>query len=98
MEWLWNNYKFVIIYIAVISLVSVFVTVRDKIAAIRGARRTSERTLLFLSALGGSLFMLLTMLTVRHKTKHAKFMVGIPIIIALQTFAVLFLAVKGYLI
>ena len=98
MEWIWNSYKFAIIYIAAISLVSVFVTVRDKLAAIRGTNRTPERTLLFLSILGGSLFMLLTMLTVRHKTKHAKFMIGIPIIIALQTFAVLFLAVKGYLI
>ncbi|MCL2300346.1 MAG: hypothetical protein FWC27_09415 [Firmicutes bacterium] len=28
--------------------------------------------------------MLTTMLLIRHKTKHAKFMVGLPMIIALQ--------------
>lgn len=48
-----QNYKFALVYIAAISLVSVIVTVYDKIAAKRGASRTPERTLLLLSALGG---------------------------------------------
>ena len=46
--------------------------------------RTPEKTLLILSALGGSVAMLITMLLIRHKTKHVKFMLGIPIIIILQ--------------
>ena len=50
--------------------------------------RIPEASLLLISALGGSVAMLLTMLAVRHKTKRAKFMVGIPAIIILQFAAV----------
>ena len=68
-------------YFAVISLISAVITVFDKIRSKkRGARRVPESTLLTLSALGGALAMFLTMLTIRHKTKHAKFMIGIPAI------------------
>ena len=48
----------------------------------------SEKTLLILSALGGSVAMLTVMLLIRHKTRHAKFMVGIPAIILAQYAAV----------
>ena len=34
--------------------------------------------------------MLLTMLIIRHKTKHPKFMIGIPVIIILQALCVWF--------
>ena len=72
------------IYLAVISFVSIVATVADKIKAKRGAWRISEAALLGLSAVGGSLAMIVTMLLIRHKTRHAKFMVGIPFIILLQ--------------
>ena len=72
-------------YIAVISLISIIVCIYDKIAAKHNPKhRTRESTLLLLSAVGGSVAMLLTMLFIRHKTKHKKFMVGIPLIIILQ--------------
>lgn len=78
----------VLIYLAAISLVSVIVCCYDKIAAKRLPKhRTRESTLLLLSALGGSVAMLLTMLVIRHKTKHKRFMVGIPLIILLQAAA-----------
>ncbi len=51
--------------------------------------RVPEKTLLIISALGGSVAMLLTMLKIRHKTKHMKFMIGIPVIIAMQIAAVI---------
>ena len=51
--------------------------------------RVPESALLTISILGGSLAMLLTMLMIRHKTKKPKFMVGIPVILALQVAAVL---------
>jgi uncharacterized membrane protein YsdA (DUF1294 family) len=80
---------FALVYLAIISIVAICVTVYDKWAAKkRPQERTRESTLLLLSALGGSAAMLLTMLTVRHKTKHMKFMIGIPLIIALQIAAV----------
>lgn len=82
-------FKLALGYLALISLVSIIVCIYDKIAAKHNPKhRTRERTLLALSALGGSVAMLLTMLLIRHKTKHAKFMVGIPVIIVLQIAAV----------
>ena len=77
--------KYVGIWLLVISLISLVVTVYDKWAAKkRPEERTRESTLILLSALGGSVAMLLTMLGIRHKTKHIKFMLGIPLIILLQ--------------
>lgn len=78
-------YKICIVYLAVISLVSVIVCVADKRRAkISGARRVPERTLFILSALGGSAAMLVTMLLIRHKTRHIRFMIGIPAIMLAQ--------------
>ncbi len=76
--------KIVIIYLIIISAVSVIITVFDKYAARRGMYRISERALLTAAAIGGSVAMYVTMLVIRHKTKHAKFMLGIPVIIVLQ--------------
>ena len=72
-------------YLAAISLISVIICCYDKIASKHLTKhRTRERTLLLLSALGGSAAMLITMLIIRHKTKHKKFMLGIPLIILVQ--------------
>ena len=77
--------KIALAYLALISLVAIVVCIYDKFAAKHNPKhRTRERTLLLLSALGGSVAMLLCMLIIRHKTKHAKFMIGIPVIIVLQ--------------
>ena len=71
--------------IALISIISIIVCIYDKIAAKHNPKhRTREATLLLLSAIGGSVAMLITMLLIRHKTKHMKFMIGIPLIILLQ--------------
>ena len=76
---------FILGYLAAISIISIIVCCYDKMAAKKFPKhRTRERSLLLLSALGGSLAMLITMLIIRHKTKHKKFMIGIPLIIALQ--------------
>lgn len=77
-------------YLVVVSLVAIGLTLHDKRSAGRGAWRTKERSLLLVSALGGSVAMLITMRLIRHKTGHAKFMVGIPAIIILQIAVILF--------
>ena len=78
-------YKIVLVYLVAVSLISAVITVYDKkVSKISGHRRVPEKTLLLWSLVGGSIAMYLTMLTVRHKTKHPKFMVGIPAIIILQ--------------
>ena len=77
-------FLYLLIYFALISLAAIILTLRDKSVAQRGKWRVKESTLLLVSALGGSVAMLLTMRAIRHKTQHKKFMWGIPVIIALQ--------------
>ena len=78
------------IYIAAVSLLAVILTLRDKNAARKNGWRVKERTLLVVSVIGGSAAMLITMLAVRHKTRRAKFMVGIPLIILIQVVIIVF--------
>ena len=81
MPWKW----IVLGYLAAISLVSVTVTVYDKIAAKKRPRhRTPEKTLMLLGLFGGATAMYITMLLIRHKTQHKKFMVGLPLFIVLH--------------
>ena len=88
-----------LVYVAVISLVSVVVCFYDKKISKRNnvRLRIPEATLLGLSALGGSVAMFLCMLAIRHKTKHFKFMVGIPVIIVLQAVLIGYLITAGIL-
>ena len=68
-------------------------TASDKSRAKRHKRRIPERTLFITAILGGSAAMYITMLTIRHKTKHKRFMIGLPLIILAQT-ALLILYIK----
>jgi uncharacterized membrane protein YsdA (DUF1294 family) len=81
----------VFVYLLIITAISVVVTVLDKIAARRHAMRVPEAVLLLLAAMGGSVGMFFTMLIIRHKTQHSKFMIGIPVIFVLQIALLLFL-------
>ncbi|MDR0918019.1 MAG: DUF1294 domain-containing protein [Oscillospiraceae bacterium] len=74
----------IIVYFLAINFLGIVLTIHDKRAARRGAWRVKERTLLLVSVLGGSVAMLITMRIIRHKTKHLKFMLGIPAIIVVQ--------------
>ena len=85
-EFIQNNMLLAIFlaYIALISLISIIVCIYDKGISKKNKveLRVPEKTLMLLSAIGGSVAMYLTMLLIRHKTKHVKFMLGIPLIIA----------------
>lgn len=87
----WTIFLF---YLAGISLVAAAVTIVDKWKAQHQRWRIPEATLLLLSVLGGSLAMLITMRLIHHKTRKKKFMVGIPIILALQIAAIAAVALK----
>jgi uncharacterized membrane protein YsdA (DUF1294 family) len=76
--------KFLIIYLLIISAVAVFITLLDKYKAVNHKWRIPEATLLTVGLLGGSFSMYITMKIIRHKTKHLKFMVGLPIEILLD--------------
>ena len=58
------------LYIAAISTVSTVVCFYDKTASKAGHVRIRESMLCLLGVIGGAVCMLLTMLSVRHKTQH----------------------------
>ncbi|MDS0524491.1 DUF1294 domain-containing protein [Clostridium sp. SHJSY1] len=86
--------KIIIIYLAIINITSFLVMHIDKQKAIHKKWRISESNLLILSILGGSIGMLLGMSFFRHKTKHKKFTIGVPLILIIQLAITLSLLVK----
>ena len=82
---------FLLVYLCVISVISAVICTVDKINAKKHKKRVPESDLLLFSALGGSVFMFLTMLAIRHKTRKAKFMICVPLMIFLH-------CIIGYLI
>ncbi len=71
-------------YWAVISIASAYLTIKDKKAARKHQWRVPESMLMFFGLIGGAEVMLFTMKKIRHKTKHFKFMFGLPVEIALH--------------
>lgn len=72
------------LYWAIISVITVIVTVWDKRSARKGGQRVSEAMLILLALLGGGVAELFVMKKIRHKTLHKKFMIGLPLIILLH--------------
>ena len=83
-----------IIYLVLINAVGFILMIADKSYARKNRRRIPEATLMLIAAAGGSLGSLAGMYLVRHKTRHIKFTVGIPTILALQIVVAIFLWAK----
>ena len=62
----------------------------DKEKARHHRRRIPERALILTAVVGGSLGCLLGMYLCRHKTKHFKFRVGLPLLFILQSIGLLY--------
>ena len=58
----------------------------DKRRAVRHEWRIPEARLMLFSLIGGSLGGLLAMVIVKHKTRHPKFIIGMPAILILNIF------------
>lgn len=77
--------KFFLLYLLLINATGFILMLLDKQRARKKRWRIPERTLMTSALLGGSLGCLIGMYTVRHKTRHPKFTIGIPLILLLQT-------------
>ena len=73
-----------IFYFIGINIVTFIIYGIDKWKAIHGAWRISERNLLLLAIAGGTLGAYVAMYVFRHKTRHEKFVYGIPFIAICQ--------------
>lgn len=71
--------RYLSIYLAIMNAAALLLMLADKRKARKNAWRIPERTLLLTAALGGSLGALMGMRLFRHKTKHAKFAIGLPV-------------------
>ena len=83
------------IYLLFVNIVSAIICFTDKLFAAKHMYRISEKTLFVLSFIGGSVGMYCAMKLCRHKTKHKRFMIGIPIIIFFQIILLTLLIYKG---
>lgn len=72
------------IYFAIISIIAIIITIYDKHLAKKEKFRIPEKRLFITAILGGSVAMYCTMCIIRHKTKHKRFMIGLPLIMLLQ--------------
>jgi len=77
-------YKYIGIYLVLINIIGFEEIYRDKAKSIKKEWRTPESRFFIISALFGGIGVLAGMQTFRHKTKHLKFTLGIPAIIAVQ--------------
>ncbi|MEG0307581.1 MAG: DUF1294 domain-containing protein [Clostridium sp.] len=79
-----------IYYLVFINIVGFFIMLIDKKRAIKKQWRISEKALIGISIIGGSMGMLAGMNTFRHKTKHKKFTIGVPLILVVQLIILMF--------
>ena len=76
--------KWVLLWVASLSLADFALMGVDKWKAKRGAWRVKERTFFLRAALGGSPGAILGMWAFRHKTRHWYFKFGLPAILLAQ--------------
>ena len=79
-----GGWTVLLVWLAVINLLTFIVYGADKRRARRGKWRVPEKTLFLLPLLGGSIGALLGMRVFHHKTKHWYFVWGIPAILLAQ--------------
>ena len=87
--------RYFLIYLLIINLIGFFAMFLDKQKAKRGKWRISEKTLFLIAFVGGSLGTTLGMHTFRHKTKHLKFVIGVPVICVL--WIIFLVLIRNYL-
>lgn len=88
-----NHFKlsFILItYHIVVNLIAMVMCAVDKNRAINSKWRIPEKKLFMISFIGGALGMWIAMAWFRHKTKHVAFMLGIPVIAAIDASVVFY--------
>ena len=80
-----------IIYLIIINMSAFIIFGIDKRRAIKNRWRIAESTLFLLALIGGSIGAEAGMYIFHHKTKHLRFVIGIPLIFILQVVIVFFI-------
>lgn len=72
------------IYLLEICAAALLLCAVDKLCARKNAWRVPEAALLLSAILGGAAGLFLGMLLFRHKTRHKRFIIGVPLLLLLQ--------------
>ena len=76
--------KILLVYLLIVNAIGFILMLTDKLKAKKNLWRIPEVTLFLVAAIGGSIGSILGMYTFRHKTKHVSFLLGMPLILAVQ--------------
>ena len=82
-------YQILLVYLLLVNAAGFLLMLVDKIKAKRNLWRIPEATLMGVAAIGGSIGAIAGMNLFRHKTRHVKFYIGLPVILSLQIVAVI---------
>ena len=83
--------KLLLVYLILINAAALLLMFADKQRARKKLWRIPEAVLLFCAVIGGSVGALLGMYLARHKTRHLKFSLGLPVILILQVLLLILL-------
>ena len=89
--------KWVLLILTAVNLLAFALYGVDKVKAKKGAWRIPEATLLLVAFLGGSVGALLGMEVFRHKTRHAKFRILVPLFLILHIALAVYMVKRGLL-
>lgn len=78
-------------YVVIINITGVITMKIDKKKAIKNKYRISEKSLFIIALLLGGVGIYIGMHIFHHKTKHAKFIIGIPITIILNIISIYYI-------
>ena len=82
------------IYLIGANILTFLVYGIDKWKARRGKWRIPENTLIWMAIAGGSVGALFGMFLFRHKTKHKKFLLGVPLVLLVQFLLVYYFLIR----
>ena len=82
---------FLTTYLVLVNAIAFLLMRIDKLKAKKGAWRIPESTLMGAAILGGSIGAIAGMYLFRHKTRHVKFFLGLPLILIIQLVLIYFL-------
>ena len=78
-----------IIYLTIINALAFILMLADKYKARKNLWRIPEKALLGIALLGGSFGATASMYAARHKTKHAVFAIGLPLMLIVHILIIL---------
>lgn len=91
-----NTFCFLALYTIAINCIGFVIMGYDKQRAIKHEWRIKEKTIFVIGFLGGCIGILLGINIFRHKTKHKKFVYGIPFILFIQLLIIVIIFYSMY--